>query len=85
MALSNWDTLALNEKGKVLSGSWESFKKVGIEIYKAFIYVRDKKAWNDKDYKYGQQHTHNATCGLLFELSIQLLYFRCSQARDAVN
>jgi hypothetical protein len=45
MALSNWDTLAANEKGAPISGSFKSPMGVVVEIYKNWIYLHDAKAW----------------------------------------
>jgi len=45
MALSNWDTAALNHKGEPINGIFTSPMGVTVEIYKNWLYVRDKKAW----------------------------------------
>lgn len=45
MALSNWDTLALDEKSKPTNGVITSPLGVEVEIYKNWLYIRDKKAW----------------------------------------
>lgn len=47
MALSNWDTLAVNEKGAESNGVFVSPYGVSIEIYKNWIYVGDGKAWHE--------------------------------------
>lgn len=47
MALSNWDTLALNEKGESTNGVFTSPLGVTVEIYKNWLYVRDPKAWQE--------------------------------------
>ena len=42
MALSNWDTLAVNEKGEATNGEFTTRKKgVVALIYKNWMYVRD--------------------------------------------
>lgn len=47
MALSNWDTLALNEKGQSISGVFRSPLGIEVEFYKNWLYVRDEKGWSD--------------------------------------
>ncbi|MGH9462244.1 MAG: hypothetical protein ACRD1X_13560 [Vicinamibacteria bacterium] len=47
MALSNWDTLAVDEKGEPSDGRFTSPLGVEVEIYKNWLYVRDEKAWRD--------------------------------------
>ena len=46
MALSNWATLAWNEKGEPCEGKIEA-EGIAIEIYKNWLYVRDDKAWKE--------------------------------------
>lgn len=45
MALSNWDTLAMNHEGKSCGGSFKSPLGVEVEFYKNWLYIRDKVAW----------------------------------------
>lgn len=45
MALSNWDTLAVDHKGESVGGSWTSPAGVTVEFYKNWLYVRHPKAW----------------------------------------
>lgn len=45
MALSNWDTLAVDENGEPTNGVINSKGGVSVAIYKNWLYVRDKKAW----------------------------------------
>lgn len=47
MALSNWDTLAVNEEGKSITGTFISPSGVVVEIYKNYIAVRDPQAWKE--------------------------------------
>jgi hypothetical protein len=47
MALSNWDTLAVDENSKSTNGVFESALGVTVEIYKNWLYVRDPKAWQE--------------------------------------
>jgi hypothetical protein len=47
MALSNWDTMALNEKGEPSHGEFTSPCGVSVEFYKNWLYVRDAKAWQE--------------------------------------
>ena len=45
MALSNWATFSINEKGEACGGEFVSPQGVEVEIYKSWFYVRDKGAW----------------------------------------
>lgn len=47
MALSNWDTLSLNEKNESITGTYISPLGVRVDIYKNWLYVRDEKAWEE--------------------------------------
>lgn len=47
MALSNWDTMAFNEKGQPSNGIFTSKLGVRVEFYKNWLYVHDEKAWED--------------------------------------
>lgn len=47
MALSNWDTLALDLDSKPISGGFESPSGVYVEFYKNWLYVHDKKGWHE--------------------------------------
>ena len=47
MALSNWDTFALDKDGKSVVGRIISPLGIVIEIYKNWLYVRDERAWID--------------------------------------
>jgi len=47
MALSNWDTFAVNEKGESVDGSFVSPHAVVVDIYKNWLYVSDEKAWEE--------------------------------------
>lgn len=49
MALSNWDTLALDADGKLTNGTIKSTRGVVISIYKNWIYVYDEEAWQERD------------------------------------
>jgi hypothetical protein len=47
MALSDYDCLAVNERGEPVSGgAIKSPLGVCVEIYKTWLYIRDEKAWN---------------------------------------
>lgn len=46
MALSNWDTLAVNQTGESTNGVFVSPLGVSVEFYKNWLYVRDKQGWN---------------------------------------
>jgi len=48
MALSNWDTLAVNLKGEPQSGFFVSPGGVKVEIYKNWVYIHDPEAWREK-------------------------------------
>jgi hypothetical protein len=45
MALSNWDTFAINIDGSSSNGEFISPKGIKVEIYKNWLYIHDKKAW----------------------------------------
>lgn len=45
MALSNYDSMAVNAKGEPTNGVFTSKLGVTVEVYKNWIYVRDPKAW----------------------------------------
>ena len=45
MALSNWDTLAVNQNGEPTNGVFTSPLGVGVTIYKNWLYISDEKAW----------------------------------------
>jgi hypothetical protein len=45
MALSDFDLLAVNEKGKPTNGVHVSPLGIRVEIYKNWIYIQDPKAW----------------------------------------
>ena len=50
IALSNWDTLSFNEKGEPVGGIFRSPMGVDVEIYKNWIYIKDKAAWQKGAY-----------------------------------
>lgn len=45
MALSNWDTLTINQDGDTVNGLFTSPLGVTVEFYKNWLYVHDPKAW----------------------------------------
>jgi hypothetical protein len=45
MALSNWDSLSVDQAGNPTSGVFTSPLGVSVEVYKNWLYVRDEKAW----------------------------------------
>jgi hypothetical protein len=47
MALSNWDAFAMNHKGEPCDGTFTAPSRVRIEIRKNWIYISDKKIWDD--------------------------------------
>lgn len=47
MALSNWATLAINEKGIPCRGVLNGFEGATLEIYKNWVYVGDSKMWTE--------------------------------------
>ena len=48
MALSNWDTMALDENGEPTNGVMEGCSEgASCEIYKNWLYVRDREMWCD--------------------------------------
>lgn len=72
MALSNWATLALDEKGQATNGVFTSPLGVGIEIYKSWLYVRDEKAWRDKS-GYVQPTVMQVQEGVLHYLDVEIV------------
>lgn len=50
MALSNWDTLAIDETGTPTNGTFTSPLGVEVSFYKNWLYVEDKKAWEAGGY-----------------------------------
>jgi len=70
MALSNWDTMAVDLGGNPCGGSFASPQGVTVEFYKNWLYIRDEKAWvegrsfvkstvahvNSGDLSYGDVH-----------------------------
>jgi hypothetical protein len=47
MSLSNWDTMAFDEKGEPTNGVFVSKLGVCVAFYKNWLYVRDEKAWEE--------------------------------------
>ena len=47
MALSNWDTIAWNERGEPTKGILECPDGVKVEIYKNWVTIEDEKAWRE--------------------------------------
>jgi hypothetical protein len=47
VALSNWDTMSMDQDGEPTDGSFTSPLGVEVEIYKNWLYIRDGKAWQD--------------------------------------
>jgi hypothetical protein len=47
MALSDWDTMAVDAEGRPTSGLFVSRLGVEVEIYKNWLYIRDPKAWHE--------------------------------------
>src|SRR5260370_9357410 len=45
MALSNWDTLAVDLEGNSINGGFTSPCGVKVEFYKNWIYIYDEQAW----------------------------------------
>ncbi len=45
MALSDWDTLAIDEQGRSINGVFVTPLGVQVEFYKNWLYVSDKDAW----------------------------------------
>ena len=48
MALSNWDTLAVDLNGKAQAGFFVSPGGVRVEIYKNYVHIHDPKAWREE-------------------------------------
>ena len=46
MALGNWDSFVVNEKGELTEGIFK-FKDISVIIYKNWIHIEDKKSWTE--------------------------------------
>jgi len=46
MALSNWDTMAVDLDGKPINGEWTSRSDIKIVFYKNWIHIHDSKGWS---------------------------------------
>ena len=47
MAMGNWDTLAVNDRGEPVDGRFVSPLGVVVAVYKNWLYVEDEVAWRD--------------------------------------
>lgn len=47
MALSNYDSFALDEQGRSTCGSITSALDIEVELYKTWLYIHDPKAWQE--------------------------------------
>lgn len=80
MALSNWDTLALDHENKPTSGSLMStVSGVEVEIYKNWIYIHDEKAWQDGE-AFSKPIVMSIECGEVRYKDICILAFRGPQS-----
>lgn len=50
MALGNWISSTWSEKGKPIEGVFLSRLGVRVHVYKNWLYIEDKKAWNGGEY-----------------------------------
>jgi len=50
MALSNWDTLAVDHNNNFINGAIKSKMGVIVEIYKNWLYISDNVAWQNGSY-----------------------------------
>jgi len=66
VALSNWDTLALDQDGKPLGGAFASRSEVVVEVYKNWLYVSDKLAWREGEF----------TCPVVMRIDHGLVRYR---------
>lgn len=48
MALSNWDTLAVNLKGEPTNGRFAAPNGVKVEFYKNHLHIHDPEGWTEK-------------------------------------
>lgn len=78
MALSNWDTLALDEKSASISGVFKSPLGVVVEFYKNWLYVRDEKAGEDKG-SFTQPTVMQVTSGEIRYKDVSILALRGPQ------
>lgn len=78
MALSNWDTLAIDLDSKPIAGSFTSPLGVQVAFYKNWLYVYDAKAWR-KDSGYSEPCVMNVNEGELVYLDVQIRAIRGPQ------
>jgi hypothetical protein len=49
MALSNWDTLAVNHRGESMNGNFTAPNGIQVQFYKNWLYLRDEASWREGD------------------------------------
>ncbi len=75
MALSNWDTLAVNEKGEHCNGEYTSPLGVSVVFYKNWLYVRDERAWREGG-KFGKSTVAEIHLGTIDYQDISIIAVR---------
>ena len=79
MALSNWDTLMVDQNGKPIDGMWTSPAGVGIEVYKNWVHVHDQKAYIGGGYAYTEPIVMRITEGDIQYRDVSIVALRGPQ------
>jgi hypothetical protein len=79
MALSNWDTMLLDQKGKPLPGSWTSPKGIKVEVYKNWVHIHDEKAWVEDGASYMKPIVMRMESGQIHYKDVEILVLRGPQ------
>ena len=80
MALSNWDTIAWNEKGETCKGGMAFPNGVTVEIYKNWAYIHDPQAHRGEKEPYAKDTVMELFTGELNYRGVGLLAKRSRQA-----
>lgn len=80
MALSNWDTLAVDFSGKSCEGIFKAPSGVEVEIYKNWLYVRDEKGWQSKPPTYIHPTVMEISEGCLQYKDVHIMAIRGPQS-----
>lgn len=79
MALSNWDTLMIDQDRKPLGGMWKSDSGIGVELYKNWIHVHDEKAYIGDRAHYSKPIIMMIEEGIICYKDIQIIALRGPQ------
>lgn len=78
MALSNWATIAINEKGEATEGTFVSPLGVTVEFYKNWLSVCDRRAWEEGG-AFTEPHVMHVQHGNLAYKDVRIVAFRGPQ------